>query len=503
MACEAKPRSRGLVLGRPFAKAQGMPMKSEEESAAHTEHLDDQPPPGAVLVVGGGIAGIQASLDLAEMGVGVHLVERSPTIGGRMAQLDKTFPTNDCATCILSPKMVQCDRHPLIAIHTLSEVQAVTGEAGDFTVRVLKGARYVDESACTSCGDCAQVCPIVKRDEFQMGLSTRRAIYIPFPQAVPQAYVRDPHDCLGDEPMACGRCIEACTRGCIDLDARDEVIELSVDAIVVAVGMETFDPDPLTEYGYTRFQNVITGLEFERLICASGPSGGRLLRLTDRREPKVIGFIQCVGSRNLKYQRFCSSVCCMHATKEAVLAREHIPDVQSRIFYLDLRASGKGFREYIERARQEYGVCYIRSRVAKIEEDQDGKLVFHYEDVATSRPREMRVDLAVLATSVIPGPGVAPLAEMLRLELDEYGFFKTDPFSPTDTTREGVYACGCCRAPVDIPQAVAQASGAAARAAQHVTKLAAREPPGEGQAIDPALVAGGAGEQLDPSPRGC
>jgi len=439
----------------------------------------DTPPPAEeqlprdVLVIGGGIAGIQASLDLAEMGVHVHLVEWSPTIGGRMAQLDKTFPTNDCSTCILSPKMVECDRHPNITIHTLSEVQAVKGEAGEFTVRVLKRARYVDEHACTSCGDCAKVCPVVRRDEFQLGLSTRRAIYIPFAQAIPQAYVRDPDDCLGDEPIACGRCIEACSKGCIDFDMRDEVIVLSVGAIVIAVGMETFDPAPLTEYGYSRYENVITGLEFERLICASGPSGGRLIRLTDRQEPKVIGFIQCVGSRNLKYQRFCSSVCCMHATKEAVLAREQIPDVRSHIFYTDLRASGKGFREYIERAKQEYGVEYIRSRVAQVEEDEDGKLVFHYEDTATSRPQEMKVDLAVLATSLVPSPGVATLAEVLDLELDEYGFFDTDPFSPTDTTRDGVYTCGCCRAPVDIPQAVAQGSGAAARAAQVVREMAA------------------------------
>lgn len=442
---------------------------------ADTSDPAGQQRPGDVLVIGGGIAGIQASLDLAEIGVRVHLVEKSPTIGGRMAQLDKTFPTNDCSTCILSPKMVECDRHPNIMIHTLSEVQAVTGEAGDFTARVVKRPRYVDEHACTSCGDCAEVCPIVRRDEFQMGLSTRRAIYIPFAQAIPQAYVRDPDDCLGDEPMACGRCIEACSKGCIDFDMRDEVIALSVGAIVVAVGMETFDPAPLTEYGYTRYENVITGLEFERLICASGPSGGRLIRPTDRKEPKVIGFIQCVGSRDLKYQRFCSSVCCMHATKEAVLAREQIPDVQSRVFYTDLRASGKGFREYIERAEREYGVDYIRSRVAQIEEDKDGRLVFHYEDTATSRPQEMRVDLAVLATSLVPSPDVAALAEVLRLELDEYGFFETKPFSPTDTTRDGIYTCGCCRAPVDIPQAVAQASGAAARAAQHVTETAAMQ----------------------------
>ncbi len=426
-----------------------------------------------VLVVGGGIAGIQAALDLAEMGVRVHLVEKSPTIGGRMAQLDKTFPTNDCATCILSPKMVECDRHSNITIHTLSEVQAVAGEAGDFTVQVLKRARYVDEHECTACGDCAEVCPVVKRDEFQMGLSTRRAIYIPFAQAIPQAYLRDPDDCLGDEPIVCGRCIEACSKGCIDFDMKDEVIELSVGAIVVAVGMETFDPDALTEYGYTRYENVITGLEFERLICASGPSGGHLIRLTDRQEPQVIGFIQCVGSRNLKYQRFCSSVCCMHATKEAILAREHIPDVQSYIFYTDLRASGKGFREYIERAKREYGVQYIRSRVAKIEEDEDGRLLFYYEDKMGSRPRQMKVDMAVLATSLIPASGVSTLAEILDIERDEYGFFATDPFSPTDTTREGIFTCGCCRAPVDIPQAVAQASGAAARAAQYVAETVA------------------------------
>ncbi len=425
-----------------------------------------------VLVIGGGIAGIQASLDLAEISVRVHLVEKSPTIGGHMAQLDKTFPTNDCSTCILSPKMVDCARHPNITIHTLSEVQAVSGEAGDFTVRMFKKARYVDETACTACGDCAQVCPIVKRDEFQMGLSTRRAIYIPFAQAIPQAYLVNRDDCLGDDPIVCGRCIEACQKQCIDFDMQDEVIELPVGAIIVAVGMETFDPVALTEYGYTRYENVITGLEFERLACASGPSGGHLIRLTDREEPKVIGFIQCVGSRNLKYQRFCSSVCCMQATKEAVLAREHSPDVESYIFYTDLRASGKGFREYIDRAQREYGVEYIRGRVAHIEENEGGRLVFHYEDAATFRPQQMEVDLAVLATSLIPGPGVAALAEILGLELDEYGFFRTNPFSPTDTTREGVYTCGGCRGPSDIPQAVAQASGAAARAVQFVMEVA-------------------------------
>ena len=426
-----------------------------------------------VLVIGGGIAGIQAALDLAEMGIHAHLVEKSPSIGGRMAQLDKTFPTNDCSTCILSPKMVDCARHPNITIYTLSEVQAVSGEAGDFTVQVLKKARYVDEHECTACGDCAEVCPIVKRDEFQLGLATRRAIYIPFPQAIPQAYLRDRDDCLGDAPIACGRCIEACQKKCIDFDMQDEVIELSVGAIVLAVGMETFDPVALTEYGYTRYEDVITGLEFERLICASGPSGGHLIRLTDREEPKVIGFIQCVGSRSLKYQRFCSSVCCMHATKEAILAREHIPDIKSYIFYTDLRASGKGFRQYIDRAQREYDVEYIRSRVAQIEKDEDGRLVFHYEDAENFRPQQMKVDLAVLATSLIPGPGVAVLSEVLDLELDEYGFFRTNPFSPTDTTREGVFTCGCCRGPADIPQSVAQASGAAARAAQYVREMEA------------------------------
>ncbi|OQY18373.1 MAG: hypothetical protein B6I34_10840 [Anaerolineaceae bacterium 4572_32.1] len=235
-----------------------------------------------VLVIGGGIAGIQAALDLAEMGARVHLVEKAPSIGGHMAQLDKTFPTNDCSTCILSPKMVDCARHPNITIHTMSEVQAVSGEAGNFKAQVFKKARYVDEHECTACGECAEVCPIVKRDEFQMGLSTRRAIYIPFAQAIPQAYLRNRDDCLGDDPIACGRCIEACTKQCIDFDMQDEVIELSVGAIVIAIGMEVFDPVALTEYGYTRYENVITGIEFERLTCASGPSGGHIIRLTDR-----------------------------------------------------------------------------------------------------------------------------------------------------------------------------------------------------------------------------
>ncbi len=420
-----------------------------------------------VLVIGGGIAGIQAALDLAEIGVHVHLVEKSPSIGGRMAQLDKTFPTNDCSTCILSPKMVDCARHPNITIYTLSEVTALEGEAGNFTARVLKRSRFVDESACTACGDCAKVCPVVRRDEFQMGLSTRRAIYIPFPQAIPQAYLISRADCLGPDIITCGRCLEVCKKQCINFDQPDQQLELAVGAVILAVGMETFDPVALSEYGYTRYENVITGLEMERLVCASGPSGGHLIRPADRREPKTIGFIQCVGSRSLRYQRFCSSICCMHATKEAILAREHIPDVKSYIFYTDLRASGKGFREYIDRAQREYGVEYIRSRVALIEEDEDKGLIFHYEDAA-ARPQQIKVDLAVLATSLMPGPDVAVLADILGLELDEYGFFRTNPFSPTDTTREGVFTCGCCRGPADIPQSVAQASGAAARAAQYV-----------------------------------
>jgi heterodisulfide reductase subunit A len=419
-----------------------------------------------VLVIGGGIAGIQASLDLAEMGLRAHLVERTPSIGGRMAQLDKTFPTNDCSTCILSPKMVDCARHPNIVLRTYSEVQGVTGEAGAFQVQVLKHARHVDEALCTGCGDCALKCPRKVPDAFNLGLAERRAIYLPFPQAVPMVMTIDPEQCIRLTRGKCGLCEQVCQAEAIDFDQKDQAITLEVDAIVVATGYDFYDPSPIGTYHYPHYPNVVTALEYERLISASGPTGGQLLRPSDGQPAKTIGFVQCAGSRHVRHNRYCSTVCCVHSTKEGVLAWDHDHDVRSYIFYTDLRGSGKGFREYMGRAQRDYGVSFVHGRVAQISEDEEQNPIIKYEDAATMRPQRMAVELAVLATSLVPRHDAADLAAVLGIELDEFGFVRTDPFAPTDTSRPGIVACGCCLGPADIPQSVVQASAAAARAAE-------------------------------------
>jgi heterodisulfide reductase subunit A2 len=419
-----------------------------------------------VLVIGGGIAGIQAALDLAEQGLRVHLVERMPSIGGRMAQLDKTFPTNDCSTCILSPKMVECARHPNIVLHTYAEVQLVTGEAGAFGVQVLKHARYVNEERCTGCGECALKCPRKVPDPFNFGLSQRRAIYLHFPQAVPLVMTIDPEQCTYLTRGKCGLCQKVCQAGAIDFEQQDQLVELEVDAIIVATGYDFFDPRSLGQYHYPQYPNVITALEYERLISASGPTGGQLLRPSDGRPATTIAFVQCVGSRHVRHYRYCSTVCCVHSTKEAVLAWEHDHKARSFIFYTDLRGSGKGFREYMVRAARDYGVTFVRGRVAQILEDANHNPLIKYEDLGTSRPKQFTAELAVLATSLVPSHDAPRLAAVLGIELDEFGFVKVDPLSPTDTTRPGIVACGCCLGPADIPQSVTQASAAAARAAE-------------------------------------
>jgi len=422
----------------------------------------------AALVIGGGIAGIQASLDLADMGIQVHLVERLPSIGGRMAQLDKTFPTNDCSTCILSPKMNDCARHPNITLHTYAEATTLAGSAGDFTATVLKHPRYVDETKCTGCGECVQKCPAKVPDAFEMGLRERRAIHLYFPQAIPQVMTIDPDHCIYLQRGKCGACVKTCQAEAIDFEQTAQEVTLHVGAVVVATGFDFFDPRGLTQFGYEQCPNVITALEYERLISASGPTNGHLLRPSDEQPAKRIGFIQCVGSRDVRHQVFCSSVCCMHSSKQAVLAAEHDSEVESYVFYTDFRASGKGFREYVARAEREYGVHYVRSRVARVTEDEASNPVIHYEDVDTSRPAQMAVDLAVLATSLIPRPDTAKMAQVLDIEVDIYGFVKTEPLTPVDTTRSGVFVAGCCRGPFDIPDSVMQASAAAARAARVV-----------------------------------
>jgi heterodisulfide reductase subunit A len=423
----------------------------------------------AVLVIGGGIAGIQAALDL-DMGIKVHLVERKPAIGGRMAQLDKTFPTNDCSICILAPKLADCFRHQNITLHTLSEVKEVTGQMGDFSVRLRRYARFVDEDKCVNCGDCAAKCPVKVPDEFDMGLRRREAIYPYYLQGVPSVMAIDRENCLYLTRGVCRICERFCTREAIDFEQKDTDVMVNVGAIIIATGFDPYDPSGIPQYGYKRYRNVITSLEYERLICASGPTGGHLVRPSDNKPAEKIAFVQCVGSRDLKNNRYCSSVCCMHATKEAMLAYEHDPRVKSYIFYMDLRAAGKGFQEYIARGEQDYNISYVRGRAAKITEDHDENPIVWYEEAESSKTDKITVELAVLATSLMPRSDAVDLSEILGVELDEYNFLKTDPLSPLDTTRPGIFACGCCREPTDIPESVAQASGAAARAAETVTR---------------------------------
>ena len=420
----------------------------------------------SVLVIGGGIAGIQASLDLAEMGIRVILIEKEPTIGGRMAQLDKTFPTNDCAICILAPKLADCARHPNITLHTLSEVKAIAGDAGNFEVTILKSARYVNEDECINCGECVAKCPKKVLDSFDMKLRNRKAIYLHYLQGVPSVMAIDKENCIYLTKGKCGMCKKVCPKDAINFEDTDKEFKLNVGAIIVATGYDPYDPTPLTRIGYGRIKNVVTSLEFERLLCASGPTMGHVKRPSDEKTPTKIAYIQCVGSRDIKNNPFCSAICCMYTTKEAMLAYEHDSNVKSYIFYIDMRAAGKNFRKYITRGNREYNISYIKSVVTEIEEDEEGNPLIIYEDIATGELKTLTVDLVVLATSLIPGKDSRKMAEIMNLELDEYSFLKTAAFAPLDTSRHGIFTCGCARGPMDIPNSVAEASGAAAKAAE-------------------------------------
>jgi len=427
----------------------------------------------SVLVIGGGISGIQASLDLANRGLSVYLVEENPSIGGRMAQLDKTFPTMDCSICILAPKMIECGHHTNIKLLTYSEVLEADGCAGDFSVKVLKKPRYVDEEKCTGCGICAENCPVEVPNEFDVGKGLRKAIYVPFPQAVPLKYLIDEENCL-----KCRLCQKLCGAKAIDFNQTQEILDLNVGAIIVASGFELFDVARKSEYGYGKYPNVLTSLEFERFLSASGPTGGHLVKLSDGRIPESIAFIQCVGSRSQKDLPYCSSVCCMYATKEAILIKEHNPECKVHILHMDLKVFGKGFQEFLDRARSYWHVDYIEGHPGRIEEDPStGDLLVRYEDVLDGRVKDMEVDLLVLCPALTPRRGNQKLAKILNLELDEYSFFESrDPLlHPVDTIVPGIFICGYCQGPKDIPESVAQASGAAARAAEIIAKGAQQD----------------------------
>jgi len=428
----------------------------------------------SVLVVGGGIAGMQASLDLADRGFKVFLVENSPSIGGRMVQLDKTFPTMDCSICIVAPKMIECLRNPNITLLTYSELKEISGSAGNFTVKILKKPRFINEERCTGCGVCGQHCPVEVANEFDMGLGIRKAIYIPLPQAVPLKYTIDRENCL-----ECGLCQKMCRAEAVEFDQQPQTINLNVGTIIVATGFELFDARTRSEYGYRRHRNVLISLEFERMLSASGPTGGHIVRLSDGRIPGKIAFIQCVGSRSLKGGvPYCSSACCMYATKESILIKEHEPKCEVYIFYNDLKVFGKGFQDFVARAEDEWGVKYIRALPGEVTEDQKtGDLTLWYEDTTENVTKSITVDLVVLCPALVPRTANKELAGILGLELDEYSFFKSkDPqFMPFDTNVPGIFICGYCQGPKDIPESVAQASGAAARAAEVIALMTGKE----------------------------
>jgi len=415
---------------------------------------------GAVLVVGGGVAGIQASLDLADSGFKVYLLDESTSIGGTMAQLDKTFPTNDCSMCILAPKLVAAGRHPNIQLITHSELEEVNGKAGNFRITILKHPRLVNIEKCTGCGLCAQNCPTEVPNEFDQNMSMRKAIYVPFPQAVPLKYAIDIENCI-----KCRLCEKICPAKAVDFDQQPETVEINVGSIILAPGFEEFDCHLKTEYGYGRFLNVVSSIEFERMMNASGPFGGKIVRPFDGKIPRKIGFIQCVGSRDAQLgNNYCSAACCMYAIKEAVIAKEHSSNpLDCTIFYMDMRCYGKEFDAYYERAQGEWGVEFVRSRVASVTEDPStGNLFLHY--VENEEPKEEEFDMVVLSVGMQPPKNVEKLTENFGIKLNKYRFCQTDTFSPLETSKLGIFVCGAFGGPKDIPESVAQASGAASKA---------------------------------------
>lgn len=432
------------------------------------------------LVIGGGIAGIQAALDIANSGHEVVVVEREPTIGGRMAQVDKTFPTLDCSACILTPKMVELAQHPLAKLVTYAEVQSIKGFVGNFEVEIKQKARKVNHVSCTGCGTCWQKCPEKVPSEFDLGMGERTAVYIPFPQAVPAKPVIDTEHCRymkykafvasGDEgkkPPQCRICEKLCPTGSIDWEEQDKTFTEKFGAIVVASGYKTFDHSAYEEYGAGKYPDVITGLQLERMMSASGPTGGEVRRPSDGEHPKTVVFLSCVGSRDeAKGRPYCSKICCMYIAKHAIMLKEHDPDVQSYVFYIDIRAGGKGYEEFVRRAQEEYGAVYLRGRVSKIY--QDGKkLRVLGEDSLIGRPVEIAADLVVLATGVEPAAGVVDLAQKLNISYDTNQFLvEAHPkLRPVETQSDGIYLAGACVGPRDIPESVANGSAAAAKVA--------------------------------------
>ena len=420
------------------------------------------------LVIGGGIAGIQTALDIADAGFPVDIVEKKPTIGGKMTQIDKTFPTLDCAACILTPKMVDVAQNDKIRIFSYSEVEAVKGFVGDFHVTIRKKARYVKEDVCTGCGLCTEKCPQKKvPNEFNLGLDNRRAIYIPFAQAVPKVATIDPNYCTMLKTGKCGVCSKVCTAGAIDYKQKDTLVEEDYGAIVVATGFNPISLEKFDEFAYSKSPDVVTSLEYERLMNAAGPTGGTLLRPSDGTHPHTIVFVQCVGSRcdgGEKGKPYCSKICCMYTAKHAMLTREKYPDTEVYVFYIDVRTPGKNFDEFYRRAVEEYDVHYIKGMVGKVT-PEGGKLKVQASDLLGNRQMHIDADMVVLATAIEPDKSARPLATMLTASMDTNDFFtEAHPkLRPVESPTAGVFLSGACQGPKDIPETVAQAGAAASK----------------------------------------
>ena len=419
------------------------------------------------LVIGGGIAGIQAALDIADAGFEVDIVEKNATIGGRMAQLDKTFPTLDCSACILTPKMVDCAQHEKIDILSYSEVEEVKGFVGNFNVKIRRKARYVDETKCTGCKICMEKCPSKKGlNTFNMGLNNRPAIHIPFAQAIPNVAVIDPEQCIKLKTGKCGICQKFCGAGAIDYEQKDTFIDREYGAIVVATGFKPIALDNFNEYGYADNKDVITSLELERLMNAAGPTDGVLLRPSDGEHPKVITFIQCVGSRDTSGcgKPYCSKICCMYTAKHAMLIREKYPDTEVHVFYIDVRTPGKNYDEFYRRAVEQYGVDYIKGMVGKVY-NENGKLMVQGSNLIDNEQITIESDLVVLATAIEPEPSVRKVATLLTASIDTNNFLTEShaKLRPVESPTAGVYLAGVCQGPKDIPETVSQASACAAK----------------------------------------
>ncbi len=434
------------------------------------------------LVIGGGIAGIQAALDIADGGGEVVLVEREPSIGGHMSQLSETFPTLDCSQCILTPRMVEAYQHPRIKLMAYSEVDAVSGYIGNFNVKIRHKARSVDDTKCNGCGECQKVCPNKKiPSEFEQGLGRRTAIYVPFPQAVPNIPVIDRQNCAlfkgrakGLKKQACGKCAEVCGRQAVNFDQQDSFTSVKVGAIVVATGYQLYSIaqkqahellQGYGEYGYGTIPDVIDGLQFERLASASGPTGGKILRPSDGKEPKKIVFLSCIGSRDpAKGISYCSKICCMYVAKHTMLYRHKVHDGQAFVFYMDIRAAGKGYDEFARRAIEEEGAIYLRGRVSKLERASDVVKVYG-TDTLSGENIVIDADLVVLATAMRPQPGIESLAQKLSVSYDAHGFINEahPKLRPVETNTAGIFVAGACQAPRDIPDSVSMASGAATK----------------------------------------